>query len=207
MRPQRPQRPRPRRRSLLIQCEGQKTEPNYLDELCKACGVRHRLNVRVKSGKGQNAVVTVNAAIAEGSRRLLGEPIYDEVCCVLDVEHAAHEAKLNEAAALAQENGIRLFLSNPSFEVWLIAHFERTKRHFPDGGAAETYLSHTYWQKHFRCDYDKGDARLYDKLASRVGDALANAEWVLETFHENSPCRDSNASTEVYQLVRDLLRT
>ena len=207
MRPQRPQRPRPRRRSLLIQCEGQKTEPNYLDGFCKACGIRHRLVVKVKAGKGQNAVVTVEAAIAEGGRRLLGENVYDEVWCVLDVEHAAHEATLNEAITRARQENIRLFLSNPSFEVWLIAHFERLTRDFADGGAAETYLTQTHWRKHFHCDYEKGDAQLYDKLADRVNNALDNAQWVLETFHENAPCRDSNASTEVYQLVRELLRT
>ncbi len=207
MKPKRETPPRPRRRSLLIQCEGQKTEPNYLDEFCKACGVRQRLAVKVKQDKGQNAVVTVRAAINEGERKLLGEKMYDDVWCVLDVEHAAHAAKLNEAIALAQQHGIRLFLSNPSFEVWLIAHFERTKRAFTDSSAAEAYLSHTYWQKHFRSDYDKGDAYLYGKLADRVGNALNNAEWVLEAFYENASCRDSNASTQVYQLVRELLQS
>lgn len=205
MRPQRIPNPRPRRRSLLIQCEGQETEPNYLDELCKACGVRHRMEVKVKRGKGQNAVVTVEAAIAEGSRRRLGERIYDDVWCVLDVEHAAHEAKLNEAIALAQEYRIRMFLSNPSFEVWLLAHFERTKRDFANGGAAEAYLN-TYWQKHFRSVYDKGDPELYAKLSDRISAALDNAQWVREVFHENAPCRDSNASTDVHQLVRKLLQ-
>ena len=69
MRPQRVLNPRPRRRSLLIQCEGSKTEPNYLEELCTACGVRQRLEVKVKPGRGQNARVTVEAAITEGSRK------------------------------------------------------------------------------------------------------------------------------------------
>ena len=159
MRPQRVLNPRPRRQSLLIQCEGSKTEPNYLDELCKACGVRQRLEVKVRPGKGQNARVTVEAAIAEGSRKRLGERIYNTVCCVVDVEHAAHEATLDEALALAQKHNIRLFLSNPSFEVWLIAHFERVKRDFADGGAAEAHLN-TYWRRHFSCDYDKGDPKL-----------------------------------------------
>ncbi len=206
MRPQRHLNPRPRKRSLLIQCEGQETEPNYLDELCKACGVRRRLEVRVKSGKGQNAKVTVEAAIAEGSRRLLGEKIYDDVCCVLDVEHIAHKAKLDEAVTLAQKHGIRLFLSHPSFEVWLIAHFERTKRDFADGGAAEAYLN-THWQKNFKSKYEKGDPNLHHKLADRIATATNNAQWILETFHENAPCRASNSSTQVYQLVQELLRT
>jgi len=161
------------------------------------------MDAQVKRGKGQNAGVTVEAAIAEGSRRRLGERIYDDVWCVLDVEHAAHEAKLNEATALARKHNIRLFLSNPSFEVWLIAHFERVTRDFADGGAAEAYLN-AHWRKHIGGDYEKGDPRLYVKLADRVNAASDNAQWVLETFHNDSPCRTSNASTEVYQLVRQL---
>ena len=195
------------KRSLLIQCEGSKTEPNYLDKLCEERGMRHRLEVRVKRGKGQNAVVTLTSAIAESKRRRQGERPYDEVWCVLDVEHAAHEAKLTEAIALARHHGIRLFLSNPSFEVWLIAHFEKTTRFFENGDAVEAYLSHTHWRKHFGSDYEKGDRQIFTKLANRVSVALDNAAWVLETFHESGSCRDSNASTEVYQLVRELLRS
>ena len=206
MRPQRVPNPRPRRPSLLIQCEGSKTEPNYLEELCKACGVRQRLEVKVRPGRGQNARVTVEAAIAEGSRKRLGERIYDAVCCVLDVEHAAHEASLNEAVTLAREHNIRLFLSNPSFEVWLIAHFERIKRDFANGGAAEAHLN-TLWRKQFSADYDKGDAKLYLKLEDQVSDALENARWMLEVFHEDAPCRNANATTDVYKLVQELLNT
>lgn len=130
----------------------------------------------MRPGKGQNAVVTVESAIAEGSRKLLGEKIYDEIWCVLDVEHAAHEAKLTEALALARTANIRMFLSNPSFEVWLIAHFQRITRDFADGGAAEAYLN-IFWRKHFNRDYDKGDPELYSRLAGRRSTALDNAEW------------------------------
>ena len=200
---QRPQNPHSRKHRLLIQCEGQETEPNYLDELCKACGVRHYLKVKVRAGKGQNALVTVKAAIAEGNRTVLRERVYDEIWCVLDVEHAAHEAKLTEALALARAKNIRMFLSNPSFEVWLIAHFQHVTHSFENGGAAEAYLN-ALWQKHFHHDYEKGDPNLYAKLADRVSDALDNAEWGLKTFHSAASCREANASTEVYQLVREL---
>lgn len=204
MRPQRQINPRPRKRSLLIQCEGKETEPNYLEDFCKACGIRHHLKVKVRAGKGQNAVVTVESAIAEGSRKLLGEKIYDEIWCVLDVEHAAHEAKLNKAIALARTENIRMFLSNPSFEVWLIAHFKRVTRDFENGGAAKAYLN-TFWRRHFQRDYDKGDPELYSTLADKISTALDNAEWGLETFHGAIACRDANSSTEVYKLVRELL--
>lgn len=90
--------------------------------------------------------------------------------------------------------------------MWLIAHFERTTRDFADGGAAEAYLN-AHWRKHFGSDYEKGDPRLYTKLADRVSAAQDNAQWGLETFHNNAPCRAGNASTEVYQLVRHLRQT
>lgn len=200
------QRPtRPRKHAILIQCEGQKTEPRYLADFCHDCGAVHRFAVTVKPGKGQNAMVTMQAAITEGSRTLQGVKVYDEVWCVLDVEHAAHEASLNAALALAKQHGIRVCLSNPSFEVWLLAHFERVKRDFPDSNAVERRLSEMYWKKHFGNDYDKADSRLYERLQSRQESAVDNAAWMLEDFHGNKPCRDCNASTEVYKLVQRLL--
>jgi hypothetical protein len=205
MRPQRPRPGPPRKDGILIQCEGSRTEPRYLDDFNRDCRANHRFNMQVKPGKGMNAVVTVEAAIREGQRTVLGEKVYDEVWCVLDVEHAAHEAKLNEAIALAKKHGIRLCLSNPSFEVWLLAHFERTTRSFENSSAVERRLEEDHWKKHFGCGYEKGDPRLYERLASHLPTAVENAEWVLETFHENKPCRESNASTEVYQLIRRLL--
>lgn len=199
------QRPtRTRKRAILIQCEGLKTEPRYLHEFSIDCGATRRFAVTVKPGKGQNACVTMKAAITEGSRQKFGVSVYDEVWCVLDVEHTAHAATLTEALALAKQHNIKVCLSNPSFEVWLLAHFERVKRDFPDSDAVERRLNETYWKKHFGEDYDKADPRLYERLQSRRESAVDNAAWTLEDFHENKPCRVCNASTEVYKLVQRL---
>lgn len=200
------QRPsRPRKHGILIQCEGLKTEPRYLYEFSIDCGATRRFAVTVKPGKGQNARVTMQAAIAEGSRRLLGEKVYDEVWCVLDVETASHANTLTEAFALAKQHNITVCLSNPSFEVWLLAHFERVKRDFPDSTAAGRRLSEAHWRKHFGVDYDKADPRLYERLQPLRPAAVDNAAWMLENFHGNMPCREANATTEVYQLIRRLL--
>ena len=199
--------PRRTKHAILIQCEGQKTEPRYLYEFSQECGAAQRYAISVKPGKGQNALVTMEAAVREGSRTLQGVKVYDEVWCVMDVEHAAHEASLNAALALAKQHGINVCLSKPSFEVWLLAHFERIKRDFPDSAAVERRLSDTYWKKHFGCDYDKGDPRLFERLGPLQGTAADNAQWILETFHEKRPCREANASTEVYRLVQRLMTT
>ncbi len=202
---QRPFRPKAGRKIVLIQCEGSRTEYAYLDDFCRDCGARHVFTIDVNPGRGQNAVVTVETAMAKiKSERTRGK-VYDEVWCVMDVEHAAHGASLTAALAFAKKHNIKVCLSNPSFEVWLLAHFERVKRDFPDSAAVERRLSDVYWKKHFDCEYDKGDARLYERLAPLRDDAVDNAQWVLETLHGDKPCREANASTEVYQLVGRLV--
>lgn len=196
---------RPRKRTILIQCEGSKTEPRYLDDFSVDCGATRRFAIKVKPGKGQNAVVTMEAAIAEGKRRLLGANVYDEVWCVLDVEHAEHEATLTEALKRAKDHGIRVCLSNPSFEVWLLAHFERVTRWFEQSGNVEAHLESAYWKTQFGCEYDKSDPRLYKRLKPLRAAAMENARWTREEFCENKPCRECNASTDVYQLIERVL--
>ena len=205
MTPQRPFIPKSQRKIILIQCEGRRTEYTYLDDFCRDCGVRHVLTVDVNPGKGQNAVVTVETAIAKVKMERARGKIYDEVWCVLDVETETHAASLTEALALARQHDIKVCLSNPSFEVWLLSHFERVKHDFPNSGAVERRLSDTYWKPRFGVAYDKGDSRLYERLQLLQSAAVDNAAWTLETRHGNKLCREANASTEVYKLIQRLL--
>jgi len=48
---------------------------------------------------------------------------FDEVWWVVDVDE--HE-RLHEAKDVAQANGIRLAISNPCFELWLVLHFRES---------------------------------------------------------------------------------
>lgn len=111
------------------------------------CAANHRFNVQVKPGRGMNALVTVEAAVRGGKHTVLGLKTYDEVWCVLDVEHAAHAETLTQAIALAGKHNIRLVLSNPSFEVWLLCHFERVTRWLENGDAAfkRNLLAENVW--------------------------------------------------------------
>lgn len=43
---------------------------------------------------------------------------------MFDVEWPRHHPHLDQAIQLAQEHGIRLAISNPCFEFWLILHFD-----------------------------------------------------------------------------------
>ena len=204
MRPQRGRKPQSRRKTVLIQCEGQETEPNYLDAICRLPDVRDRFTITVKGGEGKVATATINAAVQERNRQRTRGEAYDEVWCVLDVEDQSRRDNLNQAIQMAQKERFTLFLSNPCFEVWLIAHFERTSRAFLDGKQAEAHLQGKHWRPAFGCDYDKNDPRIYERLSSRLNTAVTNAESVRERDHSQAHCQDANSSTDVYRLIRAL---
>lgn len=100
---------------------------------------------------------------------------YDEIWCVFDVEQRAQLAA--DARASARRNGFHTAISNPAFEVWLLAHFQRTATAFLDASAVCDVLD-ALWQRHFGCGYDKADRAIFHRLRDRVEDAVANARSV-----------------------------
>ena len=52
------------------------------------------------------------------------DPEVDACWCIFDVEWPRNHPNLAAAVCLAEENGIRLAISNPCFELWLILHHQ-----------------------------------------------------------------------------------
>ncbi len=206
---ERPRKSRPRKVRLLVFCEGKKTEFNYFNLVCSESDVLYHFNPQVEPGNGGDALEVVKAAVRERNRERQRREPYDEVWCVLDVEDASRAAKLNEALQLASNEKILVVLSNPSFEVWFIAHFVRTGEAFDNSAAAEAYLEELCWKPEFEHrGYNKRASGHYKQLAlvnkSNNQNPVENAKWVLETHHMGGKCQDCNSSTEVYLLVNRL---
>ena len=136
------QRPEPLRpatgHTFLIVVEGEATEITYLE------AVRARLKrkagaVLVQHGDHTDPVGVVSEAIALRDQRAANRNVdgYDQVWVVIDREKQNHPRRTQVPAALdlAQANGIRVALSIPSIEFWLLLHFEFTTKSF-DGCAA-----------------------------------------------------------------------
>jgi len=65
------------------------------------------------------------AMASEAHGRALDEEAeIDEFWCVFDVEWPRNHPGLGEAVLQARANGIKLAVSNPCFELWLILHFQ-----------------------------------------------------------------------------------
>jgi hypothetical protein len=185
----------------LIVGEGLKTEPNYFRGLREEEVVTRSFRVVVKGSGGFAAKDAVKKAIVEKSRE-----DYDFVYCVVDVEEPnRRQIDLDEALRLAAKNKITVILSNPSFEVWFLAHFERTCKPFMTVDQVIEALN-KHWQEHLHQDYRKNDEKVYARLADRTTTALAHAKAVREQDHGNRPVKDCNSATEVDRLVAFLLR-
>jgi hypothetical protein len=202
---QRRSRQRSEKTRILIVCEGRETEPNYFRGLRDEETVRQKFTVVVQKGKGGSCDTVVQQAIAEKEKATAREEEFDEVWCVFDVEQASQREQVIEARTRASQHGIRLALSNPSFECWLLAHFVRTKRSFADCDKVIEELD-KHWRREFGRNYEKNDEQLYARLQDRTRTGIDNARKVREQDWASSPdIVDCNSTTDVYLLVERLL--
>ena len=116
---------RPPRKTLVVFCEGERTEPQYLLALKQEPFVKDAaVDIRVETGHGGAVPLTlVTLATAARAKSAAEEAEIDEFWCVFDVEWPRNHPHLPEAIARAEANDIRLAISNPCFELWLILHY------------------------------------------------------------------------------------
>jgi hypothetical protein len=155
--------------TMLIVCEGKETEPNYLRGLCEAHGI-NRANVTVVPGDGET-----NAArlVQKARRRFDTDRDFDAVFVICDCagEDLA-DAQILAGRSLRNVSGqpvtIEMIVSRPSFEFWLLLHFEYASRPFSTATSVIDIL-----QRHIT-DYDKADRLIFSKVGSGLDRALGN---------------------------------
>jgi len=190
LRRRRPHRdPLPR---ILIVCEGTRTEPLYFQ------GLRHLqrslVKLEVPSGGGTPKTLVERAAelkkAAERNAKRSRDPnqLYDEVWCVFDIDEHPFVA---EARRQASDNKIRLAISNPCFELWILLHFQDQSAHLERSHAQHLCRGHLPgYEKVVPCE----------RLMDLYGEARSRAE-ALDAWQETRGCSGGNPSTSVYHLV------
>jgi hypothetical protein len=111
----------------VVFCEGERTEPEYLNALKRQPSVRDvaAVDLRVETGQGGSVPRTLVAMATGARRRAIDEDAeIDEFWCVFDVEWPRNHPGLDQAVQEAHANDIQLAISNPCFELWLILHFQ-----------------------------------------------------------------------------------
>ncbi|MBN2023009.1 MAG: RloB domain-containing protein [Pirellulales bacterium] len=188
-------------------CEGRETEPNYFDGLKREDNVRQRWNVQIHTKPSTPPEEVVAEAVR--LRHAMGDwdASRDEAWCVLDVEGAQNRDRLLQAVTLARQKDIHICLSNPCFEVWLLAHFVQTAQHFLHANAVIRELN-KYWKREFGRDYEKNDNQVFRRLQQWLDQAIKNAATIWEGHPwppDQQQAEDRNSSTEVFKLVQRLL--
>ncbi len=114
------------RKTFLVFCEGERTEPEYLNALKRQPAVHDvaAVDVRIATGQGGSVPTTlVKKAVAARRGAADEEGEIDEVWCVFDVEWPRNHPDLKGAEEQARQDGVEVAISNPCFELWLILHF------------------------------------------------------------------------------------
>jgi len=144
-------------------------------------GVPKTLVVRAAQSK-KDAEHAAKAAKDENLR-------YDEVWCVFDIDD---HPKVDDAKQQARDNGIKLAISNPCFELCVLLHFQEQWAHTSTAklrAACRKYLPG------YKKDLPMETLRMrHDQAATRARN--------LDTWQQNQGRQDANPSTGVYKLTQ-----
>lgn len=174
---------------MVVFCEGV-TETEYISALNSLPSVKSHTHITI-SAERLKPLPMVQRCETE----LVSEAA-DEYWCVFDVEWPRQHPKLREALALARRTGIRVAVSNPCFELWLILHFQEHDAHLSTDEAVAIRQGHDgRTGKHI----DPGPY-----MASRA--TATRRARTLEAKHrrDDSSMPHDNPSSSVYQLLESL---
>ncbi|MEW6370763.1 MAG: RloB family protein [Pseudomonadota bacterium] len=164
---------------MHIYCEGEKTEPNYLQKYIDALGTsvgRRRDVVKIEPTTKNTPVELVDVAIKRKKSPLT--PAGDVFWVVYDRESVTKypDASHAKARARADSNGVKIALSNVCFELWLLLHMKPNTAPFI---SYADLMARSDFKKELAKrgvhDYEKGNADIFELLCRDIGDARARA--------------------------------
>lgn len=188
-------------KKVLIVSEGEKTEPNYFNDLKDYYGL-NSANVEICGECGSDPLSIVEHAkqrYREG--RDAGDP-FDYVFCVFDKDaHVNYQTAIDQIERATPKNTFCNIISVPCFEYWLLLHYVYTTRPYealPGNSSCGQLIEDL---KDYMPDYEKGNNGLFTSLIGQLDFAKSNAIRSLQAAHEN---HTDNPKTNIHELVEFL---
>jgi len=195
---------------ILIVSEGSKTEPNYFKEI-RAEYRLHSTNIEVQPGAlGTEPIQVVNYAcelFEKGDRRKGIRPrAFEQVYAVFDRDaHRTYHKALDRARALdgrlrndlKQPVKFAAIPSRPSFEFWLLLHFEDVRHLIHRDEATRRLKLHL---PGYAKGYGKAFAQTKSELQTAIGRARA-LERRADPADDHEPC---TGVVELVELLQNL---
>lgn len=207
------ERKRARRASydrILIVSEGSKTEPNYFGEIRQAYRL-HTANVEVRPSELGTAPIQVVQYAKElfesGDRHKNIQPkAFEQVYAVFDRDdHASYFDALTMAEAIngklkndnKQAVRFQAIASVPSFELWLLLHFEDIQAPIYRDDVMRRLKTHIP-------GYEKGATRAFSITRECISVAMQRAEALAAKFNARSEPEPFTAIGELVGLLMQL---
>ena len=196
---QRKPHPRTVGKKVFICCEGDQTERIYFNSIRKSLRLsKDRIKVLFN---GSAPISVVQGLISEIEDRTEFNPADgDEAWAVFDGDEHINSDRpgWDRALALAVENGIKIAISNPCFELWFLLHFQEQSANLSRSEARRKLKEHVE-------SYEK-NMDLYPRyLKDRTALAVQRAQSLAAVHSRNKNPHYTNPSSAVHGLVTLLL--
>ncbi len=185
---------------IIIGVEGNKnnqTEKVYLQEISRLQG---RYTLIFADGNETDALNVVKSIIKKCREYKISKK--DRLAfCIIDTDNDITKREIiNQASLLAQQNNIKMLLSTPSFEYWILLHYERTIKHFVNQSDVIEFI-----RKKHNPRYSKKLAN-FDFSLESINAALENLEACRKNMGQSSNdlFHDPNTSFDI--LVKLLIK-
>ncbi|UQS13668.1 RloB family protein [Pseudomonas sp. HS6] len=195
-------------KKMHIYCEGEKTEPNYLNGYISDIDDRALRHVIIVEKTRKNTPVElVNVAIEHKKSNTSAKG--DEFWVVYDRESVAKytDTLHDKAYKRAKDNGINIALSNVCFEHWLLLHITNSSAPYTCYG---DLINRSCLKEEFRKklgkDYDKAGTEIYEFLSKNINKARRAAQKLnLAAIQTAQPGRDKPHHLNPYTDIPKLL--
>lgn len=188
---------------VLIVCEGEKTEPNYLRELIDHLKL-NSANVEVDGRCGSSPDSIWGYAKRCCQEEVKKGDAYDRVYCVFDRDsHTTYDATVAAIHSAKPKGRYYVITSVPCFEYWLLLHYEFSTRPYNRTGRSSPCdcIIEELKGKGYLPDYSKGDKGVFAQIMGQTDRAIAYSKRAL--CHAQKADTD-NPTTLMHNLVEYL---
>ena len=183
---------------VLIVCEGEKTEPNYFNELKQHYKISSA-NIVITGDCGSDPLSIVNHAKKLYSEQQDLGDAFDQVYCVFDRDtHANYADAVSTIDTVKRRAPFHAIRSVPCFEYWLLLHFHYTTKPYSNlanNSACDQVLADLRANYH---GYNKGRSGTFFHLLSRLETAKVNAANSLQAATAQGT---DNPSTQIHDII------
>ena len=171
---------------VLIVCEGEKTEPNYLNELLDYYKL-NTANIKISGDCGSAPINIVEHAKQCYRDEKRSGIRFDRVYCVFDKDtHRSYQPALDIIASAVPKETFYAITSVPCFEFWLLRHFVCTTQPFcgtPSSKSAGDRVIDDLLK--YLPAYTKSDEGIFTQLIDQLPQAIRNSETVLRASKQD----------------------